>query len=182
MMKLSSTDIELLQALQDGLPLSPRPYRDLAQRLSLSEAQIVERLAQLQYEGSIKRFGIIVRHHELGYCHNGMCVWDVPDERVDEVGLAFGHYNFVSLCYQRNRHLPDWPYNLFCMIHGRDRAVVIANASRLARENNLLQVRRDILFSMRRFKQRGARYPLSAVAPKCVITPVLSVQRDEIGS
>jgi len=108
--------------------------------------------------GVIKRLGVVVRHHELGYRANAMTVWNIPDEQVSEVGRCIGHFEFVTLCYRRPRRLPDWPYNLFTMIHGRDRDEVLANIDHLVHECGLGSIEREVLFSQRRFKQRGAIY------------------------
>jgi DNA-binding Lrp family transcriptional regulator len=110
--------------------------------------------------GIIKRLGVVVRHHELGYRANAMVVWDVPDERVDVLGQQLGRQDCVTLCYRRPRRLPDWPYNLFCMVHGRDRDDVRACIGRMAEGLGLETVPHTVLFSGRRFKQRGARYRL----------------------
>jgi len=157
-MALLENDYLILQALQGGIPICEEPFKEIAQTAGLEEAYVLERLDYLLNQGTLKRFGVIVRHHELGYRTNGMCVWDIPIERLDEVGTAFSKYDFVTLCYERNKVLPEWPYNLFCMIHGKEREAVMESAEILARENGLLDVKRDILFSTRRFKQRGARY------------------------
>ncbi len=100
----------------------------------------------------------MVRHRELGYRANAMVVWDVPDAEVATVGRVFAGYPFVTLCYRRPRHLPDWPYNLFCMIHGRCRETVTAQAEVLATAAGDSARRHELLFSRRRFKQCGARY------------------------
>jgi DNA-binding Lrp family transcriptional regulator len=157
-MVLSAQDQSLVSLLQEGLPLVPRPYAELAARAGLSESAVRERIASWSEDGTIKRFGVVVRHHELGYTANAMVVWDVPDERVDEIGRCFADFDCVSLCYRRPRRLPAWPYNLFCMIHGRNRAVVQARVRELARAVGLEDVPHLPLFSRRRFKQRGARY------------------------
>jgi hypothetical protein len=101
---------------------------------------------------------VIVRHHELGYRANAMVVWDIPDERVAELGRKFGEFGFVTLCYHRPRRPPHWPYNLFCMIHGKDRETVKGLVRVLVDACGLQRVHHDILFSGRRFKQCGARY------------------------
>jgi DNA-binding Lrp family transcriptional regulator len=106
----------------------------------------------------ISRFGVIVRHHELGICANAMVVWDVPDARVREAGTILRALSCVTLCYRRPRRLPAWPYNLFCMIHGRKRAKVEALADEATAAAGLERCERAVLFSLRRFKQRGARY------------------------
>jgi hypothetical protein len=87
-----------------------------------------------------------------------MVVWDIPDERVDELGSCIGQYNFVTLCYRRPRRLPDWPYNLFSMVHGRDRRDVVAQVAFIVDQCGLHQFAHEILFSGRCFKQRGAYY------------------------
>jgi DNA-binding Lrp family transcriptional regulator len=106
--------------------------------------------------GLIKRLGVIVRHRELGYEANAMVVWDIADARVDDVGDRFGAFDFVTLCYRRPRRLPAWPYNLFCMIHGRQRQAVLARIDELGRVPGAAGAPREVLFSVRRFKQRGA--------------------------
>ena len=108
--------------------------------------------------GAIKRFGVVVRHHELGYRANAMCVWDIPDDKVDSIGQNIARKPPVTLCYRRPRRLPDWPYNLFCMIHGKERSVVITQIEKIVEELKLHHLPRSVLFSGRRFKQRGAYY------------------------
>jgi DNA-binding Lrp family transcriptional regulator len=151
-------DLALLHALQDGLPLVARPYAVLGSRLGMSEGEVLARIWLLRERGIIKRFGVVVRHHELGYRANAMVVWDVPDDLVDEAGSDLGAVPYVTLCYRRPRRLPSWPYNLFTMIHGRDRAQVLERVDELVEVCDLEDIRYQVLFSRRRFKQRGARY------------------------
>ena len=155
---LSETDLSLIGAIQGGLPLSPRPYAALGERLGLDEAAVIERLRHLQDSGVIKRMGLVVRHHELGYGANAMVVWDVPDAEVAELGRCLSKFDFVTLCYRRPRQGRDWPYNLFCMIHGRDRDEVRAKLRQLVQCCGLEDIPNALLFSVRRFKQRGAHY------------------------
>ncbi len=151
-------DQRLLTAIQDGLPLVSRPYLVVGDQLGMAEEEVLRRLRRLLDRGVIKRLGVIVRHRELGYRANAMVVWNVPDEIVDVVGHRLASCAAVRLCYQRPRRLPDWPYNLFCMIHGRDRAVVREYVEGLTERFQLQDIEHDVLFSSRRFKQRGARY------------------------
>lgn len=157
-MDLSDEDRRLLAALEAGLEPVPRPYAALGRRAGLSEDETIARLGRLVADGAVKRFGIVVRHHELGYGANAMVVWDVPDERLEEAGARLAALPFVTLCYSRPRRLPEWRYNLFTMIHGRDRETVRAAVEQAARAAALTDVARDVLFSRRRFKQEGARY------------------------
>jgi len=151
-------DQRILAAIADGLPLVERPFAELAQRTELSEQEVIDRVRALVDGGVIKRFGLVVRHHELGYRANAMVVWDVPDDRVDAVGALLKAHSFVTLCYRRPRRPPDWPYNLFCMIHGCDRATVLGQMAMLRAIDGMESVPYTVLFSRQRFKQRGATY------------------------
>lgn len=155
---LDSRDAALLAAIEDGLPLVARPYAAVGEAVAMAEAEVVARLARLRRQGIIKRWGVVVRHRELGYRANGMVVWDVPDHQVAAVGRRLGRFGFVTLCYRRPRCPPHWRYNLFTMIHGHDEEGVRANLGYLVQCCDLDEICHDILFSVRRFKQRGARY------------------------
>lgn len=158
---LDEQDVALIAEIQSGLPLTPCPYAEMGQRIGLSEAEVIDRLKRLQQAGAIKRFGVVVRHHEIGYRANAMTVWDIPDEKVSELGECMGGFEFVTLCYRRPRRLPDWPYNLFTMVHGQDRDEVLSNISHMAERCGLASIQYEVLFSTRRFKQRGAIYTAS---------------------
>jgi len=154
---LNDREQRLIAAMQDGLPLVSRPYAAIAARVGMSEAEVRGCLRRWLRDGTIRRMGVIVRHHELGYRANAMVVWDIPDADVRDVGRRMSELDFVTLCYRRPRRLPDWPYNLFCMIHGRDRKVVRRHIAALIKTCGLDDVPHEVLFSRRRFKQQGAR-------------------------
>lgn len=155
---IGESERRLVSVLQEGLPLFIRPFALIAERIGASEGEVMTRIRQWLEAGAIKRFGVVVRHRELGYTANAMLVHDVPDERVAEVGRALAEEPAVTLCYRRPRILPEWPYNLFCMIHGRQRAEVEATIADLRRRHGLGGCPHDVLFSLTRFKQNGARY------------------------
>ncbi|KAF0222368.1 MAG: Transcriptional [Rhodospirillaceae bacterium] len=157
-MDVSARDLDVLAALGDGLPLCRHPYAELGAGIGMDEGEIIDRLTRLRQAGVIRRFGIIVRHHELGYRANAMVVWDVPDDQVAELGQRLGRCPEVTLCYRRPRRLPDWPYNLFTMIHGKDRPAVEAAIALMAGREGVGHLPHQPLFSLRRFKQCGARY------------------------
>jgi DNA-binding Lrp family transcriptional regulator len=144
--------------LQEGLPLFIRPFALIAERIGASESDVLGRIRRWLADGAIKRFGVVVRHHELGYLANAMLVHDIADERVGEIGRALAEEPAVTLCYRRPRALPDWPYNLFCMIHGRERGEVEAIIADLRQRHGLEACPHDVLFSLTRYKQNGARY------------------------
>ena len=155
---LDPLDLAVVRAIQAGLPLVARPYAQIAERIGISEQELLGRLRRLLESGDIRRFGVVVRHRELGYRANAMVVWDLPDDRVTEVGRIIGSQPLIKLCYRRPRRPPRWNYNLFCMIHGRSREGVLKQLADMVERCGLQDIPHQALFSLRRFKQRGARY------------------------
>ncbi|MCP4388467.1 MAG: Lrp/AsnC family transcriptional regulator [Gammaproteobacteria bacterium] len=158
MIKDSAFETALIEIISKGLPLVKQPYAAIAEQFGCSEPEVIEGIQRIMMRGDLKRFGVVVRHRQLGYRANGMVVWDVADDRVKEVGHCIGQYSFVTLCYQRPRRLPDWHYNLFSMIHGQDRDAVSEQVKFIVEQCGLHGVDHRILFSKRCFKQRGASY------------------------
>lgn len=146
----------LAALVECGLPLVERPYDDWAAALGTAPGAVTATLARWLAEGTLKRFGTIVRHHELGFAANAMAVFDVPDEAVDACGERLAREQAVTLAYRRER-ARGWPYNLFCMVHGRDRDAVRRALDEVRRRSGLGGVSHDVLFSRRRFKQTGPR-------------------------
>jgi DNA-binding Lrp family transcriptional regulator len=151
---LTPTQRNLMAALQHGLPLVSRPFAELG----CAEVDALDLLGQWVDQGVIRRMGVVVRHHELGYTANAMVVWNVPDDIVGPIGRGIASSKRVSLCYRRPRRMPDWSYNLFCMIHGKDRSDVEERIRALTLSCGLGGFDHQVLFSVRRFKQCGARY------------------------
>ncbi len=156
--QLDSAQTAIVAGLQAGIKLERQPFASLGERVNLEEADIIRQVSAWHGAGVIKRFGVVVRHHELGYRENAMVVWDVPDDQISALGQLAAQQKGVTLCYRRPRQLPDWPYNLFCMVHGTDRDVVREHIATLATNTGLDIFRTQTLFSRRRFKQCGARY------------------------
>jgi len=154
---MDEIDRRLVVATQGGLPLVPRPYYALADVLGIPAAEVRARLAAMLDAGAIRRIGAVPNHYALGYRFNGMTVWDVDDARVDAMGEKIGALPFVTHCYRRPRHLPDWPYNLFAMVHCKSRE----DADRLVEEIAALLGpacrARDVLYSSRILKKTGLR-------------------------
>jgi DNA-binding Lrp family transcriptional regulator len=155
---LSYLQSAIVAELQAGIKLERQPFSALSASVNLEEETVIQQLADWREDGVIKRFGVVVRHHELGYRENAMVVWDVPDTQVIELGRLAAKEEGVTLCYRRPRQLPDWPFNLFCMVHGNDRDIVNSQIKRLTKNVGLDKFQMQVLFSCRRFKQQGARY------------------------
>ncbi len=158
---LDVRDRQLLERVQLGLPVCSRPYAEIGVAMDMPEVEVIERLIQLKQKGLIKRMGVIVKHQQLGYRANAMIVWNIPDHLIKQLGQRISQFAFVTLCYQRP-HQAQWPYNLYCMIHGKDRATVLRQLEQLSLDCALCDFEREILFSLRCFKQRGAIYQHSA--------------------
>jgi DNA-binding Lrp family transcriptional regulator len=154
---MDAIDRAIVLATQDGLPLVARPYEEVALRVGISEADIIARMQRMQSEGVIRRIGAVPNHYALGYRFNGMTVWNVPDGKASELGRAVGALPFVSHCYLRPRHLPDWPYNLFAMVHGRDKETALAHAAAIAELLGADCQGHQVLFSSRLLKKTGLR-------------------------
>ena len=156
-MSPDSLNIKVQRALQEGLPIVAQPYLALATDLGVSEQQVLDAIQQLQERGMIKRFGMVLKHRQLGYSANAMVVWDVPERLVDQVGASLGEETCVTLSYRRPRRPPQWNYNLFCMIHGTSRDTVTAQLEDIVSRKGL-HYPHQLLFSNHCFKQRGAVY------------------------
>ncbi|HFD81364.1 MAG TPA: Lrp/AsnC family transcriptional regulator [Gammaproteobacteria bacterium] len=154
---LTELDRRIVLATQGGLPLDARPYHWLATELGVDADTLMERMRSMLEDGRIRRIGVVPNHYRLGYSANGMSVWDVPDEVIESVGCEVGRMDIVSHCYQRPRRLPDWPYNLFAMVHGHSREEVRAKVEMIASVLGDRVRSHDVLFSTRILKKTGLR-------------------------
>jgi len=152
-----AVDRRLVLATQGGLPLVPRPYHQVAEQVGIPADEVMARLARMLAGGVIPRIGAVPNHYAIGYTANGMSVWDVPDECIDELGRQVGALAFVTHCYHRPRRLPDWPYNLFAMVHGGSRAEVMTKVAEIAAIIGSDCRAHDVLFSTRILKKTGLR-------------------------
>ncbi len=156
-MALSEVDRGLIAATQSGLPLVPRPYEALGAALGVSAESVRERLAGMLASGLIRRIGAVPNHYKLGFTANGMSVWDVADDRVDALGARIAALPGVSHCYRRPRRLPQWPYNLFAMLHGRSRDEVQRQAEDIEALLGSACRGHDVLYSTAILKKTGLR-------------------------
>ena len=155
--ELDALDRQIIEATQRGLPLSKDPYQDVAQQLDISTEVLIQRMQNMQQSGIIRRIGVIPNHYKLGFSANGMSVWNVPDDKVTQLGKLIGQLDFVSHCYKRPRFLPEWPYNLFAMVHGKSRDEVMEKVNIIAQSLAEHNLDHDVLFSTRLLKKTGLR-------------------------
>lgn len=150
-------DRAILSATQAGLPLVPRPYAAVAAQVGAAESAVMEHLGAMVRGGAVRRIGAVPNHYRLGLAGNGMSVWDVPDDRAAAVGERLGALEWVSHCYLRPRRPPIWPYNLFAMVHGRDREEVAFKVAAMAELVGEDRRRHRVLFSTALLKKTGVR-------------------------
>lgn len=154
---VDDVDRRIIAVSQAGLPLVPRPYHEVARRVGVPPEEVMARLRRMLDAGVIRRIGVVPNHYALGYRANGMSVWDVPDDRVRALGRKMGALDFVSHCYHRPRRPPEWPYNLFAMVHGRDRGEVEEKVVRIAALLGPDDRGHEVLYSVRILKKTGLR-------------------------
>ncbi|MCB0385145.1 MAG: hypothetical protein KDD43_07110, partial [Bdellovibrionales bacterium] len=145
------------EVTQEGLPLVPEPYHQVADKLGVPVEEVKNRLQRWLDTGAVRRIAAVPNHYRMGYAANGMTVWDVPDEVAEELGEQVGALEFVSHCYLRPRHPGVWNYNLFAMVHGktRDEALEKVEQIRQILGKNLRS--HDVLFSRKILKKTGFR-------------------------
>ncbi|NHI03910.1 Siroheme decarboxylase AhbA, alternate heme biosynthesis pathway [Candidatus Nitrosotalea sp. TS] len=148
-------DKRYIRELQKDLDITERPFLKAAQSLGITEEQVLEKAKYYEEIGVMRRFAAILRHREVGFLANGMIVWKVPEERIEQVGAQLGAFPQVSHCYQRPVY-PDWPYNVFSMVHCKSND----DAQKIATEiQNQIDVHDyKILFSSREFKKTRVEY------------------------
>ncbi|HWD22294.1 MAG TPA: AsnC family transcriptional regulator [Burkholderiales bacterium] len=154
---MNALDERIVRATQAGLPLTAEPYAEIARQVGVSEDELLSRLRAMLADGRIRRIGAVPNHYALGYTANAMSVWDVADAEVDRLGAEVGALAFVSHCYRRPRRPPDWPYNLFAMVHGRDRAETERHLEAIRRTLGSALHGCDTLYSLRILKKTGLR-------------------------
>jgi len=154
---LDELDRKIIRATQGGLPLVSEPYQQVAEEVGTTAQEVMVRMQRMLDSGAIRRIGAVPNHYTLGFRGNGMTVWDVPEEKVQQYGRMIGELDFVSHAYHRPRFLPEWRYNLFAMVHGSDREAVkekVAAIAELLGEDNRAH---EVLFSTRILKKTGLR-------------------------
>ena len=150
-------DRKIIQQTQAGLPLSPHPYHEIAKTLNIKVELVMQRILAMQRNGIIRRIAAVPNHYRLGYKYNGMTVWDIDDQYIDEMGAQIGQLDFVSHCYHRPRHLPDWPFNLFAMAHSKTEQGIKTQIDEISSILGSYSRGHDVLYSTRILKKTGLR-------------------------
>jgi len=155
MIMLTDTDIQIIQYLQGDIPLESRPFAQLAEKLGISEAEVVERIQWMQERGLIRRLAAVLRHREAGFQVNAMVAWNVDHARADEVGRYFALDPQVSHCYWRQ--VPEeFGYNLFTMVHARSQQELKERIEKLSKCQDVKDY--IVLESLQEYKKVSMQY------------------------
>lgn len=154
---LDHFDHEIIKASQAGLPLQAKPYHAIAAQLGLPADEVMRRIRLMLNHGVMRRIAAVPNHYNIGIKANAMTVWDVADDCVNNLGLKVGQLDYVSHCYLRPRHLPDWPFNLFAMVHASDKQKI----NHMVKTIQLILGDKcrahELLYSLRILKKTGMR-------------------------
>jgi len=151
----SEIDRKIIAATQKGLPLVQEPYEAIANQVGIDNKELMSHITDMLKNGTIRRVGIIPNHHRLGYVENGLSVWDIDDDVIDEMGERIGALDYISHCYKRPRHRPLWPYNLFAMVHAKTRKEVEEKVAAIATIVAGVAHAHDIIYSTEVLKKTG---------------------------
>ena len=152
---ISELDKKIVRLLQGEFPLVSEPYKVLAAEIGISEEELLARVAGLREEKKIRKIGAVLCHREVGFTSNCLCVWDVPDECMDETAARMAEHSRVSHCYERKR-ATGWHYNLYTMIHGYSREECEAIAAELSTATGIAD--RRMLYTKKEWKKTAMRY------------------------
>ncbi|MBU0993755.1 MAG: Lrp/AsnC family transcriptional regulator [Proteobacteria bacterium] len=152
---LTELEKKVIALIQGDIPVTPRPYLQLAKKIGITENEILETLCALKEKGIIRRYGATLRHQKSGYTANAMVAWQVDEERADEVGEKMATFIEVSHCYRRTPE-KDWPYNLYTMIHAKSEDGCRETAKKIAQAISVTTY--NLLFSKKELKKTSMAY------------------------
>ena len=154
-MCLTDFDKKIIREIQTDLPISERPFYDIAQKLDIEEEELLKRIQEFIDKGYIRRFGATLRHRRVGINANAMSIWVVPEMDVDRVGKIMASFKEVTHCYERHT-LPDWKYNLYAMIHAKTKEECLEIVARISEKTGMKEYK--LLYSTEEFKKTSMEY------------------------
>ncbi|MEM0104866.1 MAG: Lrp/AsnC family transcriptional regulator [Candidatus Methanomethylicia archaeon] len=153
---LSEIDKLIVKYTQYDLPIVENPFDELAYKIDIDVETLLKILENYRNSGIIRRFSGLLNHKKAGYMANGMSVWEISDEKVEAYGVLMSSFKAVTHCYERTTN-EDWPYNLFCMIHGKTKEEVYTILGQI-KDSMEINIPHKVLFSSKEFKKVRLRY------------------------
>lgn len=154
-MTIDDIDRRILAEIQGDIPVNPRPFKVLADKLDLDENEVITRIVRLEEQGIIRRLAAVLRHRDAGYVVNAMVAWKVEPDRLDQVGESLAKFSAVSHCYDREVPL-DFGYNLFSMIHARSQEELTALIQEMKKVTGISDY--QVIPTIREFKKLSMKY------------------------
>jgi DNA-binding Lrp family transcriptional regulator len=152
---LTNLEKRIISAIQGDIPVTERPYLEIANKLGIEEEVLLEKLQDLCDRGIIRRFGATLRHQKSGFAANAMAAWKVDEDRIEEVGEKMASYKEVTHCYRRNP-TKEWPYNLYTMVHAKDEESCRETVRNMSAEASIDTY--TLLFSRQELKKTSMQY------------------------
>lgn len=174
-MECSELDKKIINRLSGDLPSGMTPFAALASEIGVDESDLLATIEDYEKTKVLRRFAAVLAHRDVGFVANALAVWHVPKESVVETGEIMAGFEEVSHCYERLSY-PQWPYNIYTMIHGGDREQCLEIVEKIAETTGIRDY--TVLFTGREFKKRSMRY--FAQQPRSTnVAGVLPVNRGE---
>ena len=152
---LTELEKRIIASIQEDMEITERPYLAISEKLGITETELLDRLKDLSQRGVIRRFGATLRHQRAGFSANAMVAWMVDEDRIEEVGQKMATFDQVSHCYRRNP-TPDWPYNLYTMVHAASEQACQETARKMSRATSVQDY--TLLFSREELKKTSMVY------------------------
>ena len=152
---LTELEKKIIASIQEDMAVTERPYLSIAQNLGISEEQLLDKLNDLCKREVIRRFGATLRHQRTGFNANAMVAWKVDEDRIEAVGQKMAAFQQVSHCYRRNPS-PEWPYNLYTMVHASDERSCQETARKMSEATSVKDY--ALLFSRKELKKTSMVY------------------------
>ncbi|MCF8045640.1 MAG: Lrp/AsnC family transcriptional regulator [Desulfarculaceae bacterium] len=152
---LTELEKNVIASLEGDIPVTERPFLELAEQIGIPEEQFLEILSDLKERGIIRRFGATLKHQNSGYKANAMVAWKVPEEQAQKVGHTMASFSEVTHCYRRDP-APGWEFNVYTMVHAPDEETCRAVVRKIS--NRVEQTDYTILFSKRELKKTSMKY------------------------
>jgi siroheme decarboxylase len=156
-MSFDKYDKLLIPLLCQNISDSMYPFGDLAEKVGLSEDEVITRIKEYKTSGKMRRFGAILNHQKAGFSNNAMSVWNIPTDKVDEIGEKLAEYSEISHCYIRPK-FDDWKFNIYAMIHSTSEGGPKDIVEAIAKDLGITDSDYDLLFSIREFKKSSMVY------------------------
>lgn len=151
---LKKLDQAIISLLSQDIPLVQRPFENLASRLGIEEKILISRLKAYKKSGLMRKFSAALNHRKIGFKHNAMVVWNVPNKLIAKAGGLMAAFSQISHCYQRKK-ASGWGYNLYTMIHGRSKEECLNVVKDIYRKIGCKDY--NVLFSSEEYKKTAAK-------------------------